>query len=414
MKRRDFLSASAVAAAWGMGRVMLGAEPEADWPDDLSQHRIEKIDTFTSRDQYCRSLGPNARLGPHGRGYSRPFRIVTTNHGAVGMGMCWPKEEVIRPFVGATVGDLIDPDEGVVAKAEPLDFVLHDLAGVILQKPVYKLLGSAGPKQLPVYSGAIYMDDLMPKEKPRGIEAVVEACKMDYDAGYRAFKLKIGRGNQWMPTKEGDRRDIEVTRRVRERFPDCKIMVDANDGYTVDRFLDYVSAVADCELYIIEEPFDEHRDGLVRLREHMEKVGCKAMIADGEYRKENANPLGKWGEYTKPFVERFFKLAEEKLIDVCVFDISSLGFSRWRRQMPVFKKAGIKTAPHLWGCTPKPFYCAHLAAGLGNVVIIEGIPGTGERLDYSGYRIAEGKMHVPSTPGFGIGLAKGKGIAPKT
>jgi hypothetical protein len=42
--------------------------------------------------------------------------------------------------------------------------------------------------------------------------------------------------------------------------------------------------VADCNLFWIEEPFDEHREGLMRLKEHMNKVDCKAYIADGEGR----------------------------------------------------------------------------------------------------------------------------------
>jgi L-alanine-DL-glutamate epimerase-like enolase superfamily enzyme len=56
---------------------------------------------------------------------------------------------------------------------------------------------------------------------------------------------------------QGQERDIEVTRAVRERFPDCRILVDANNGCTEIEFENYVTAVADCELYCIEEPFDE-------------------------------------------------------------------------------------------------------------------------------------------------------------
>ncbi len=252
----------------------------------------------------------------------------------------------------------------------------------------------------------------MPREQPRGIAAVLDACQMDYGAGYRAFKLKIGRGNQWMPRREGDRRDIEVTRAVRERFPDCKILVDANDGYSVDGFLQYVSAVADCDLFWIEEPFDEHRDGLRRLKEQMAKVGCTAYIAEGEAHRETAPKIWRWGEYTQQFVDQFFALAEEKLVDVCLFDIGTLGFTRWRRAMPVLRQAGILAAPHLWGCTPKPYYCAHLAAGLGNVLILEGIPGVGRHLDYSRFTIRDGKMQVPDLPGFGIVYRPGPGVGP--
>jgi L-alanine-DL-glutamate epimerase-like enolase superfamily enzyme len=413
MQRRNFLKASGTAAAavW-TGAWAAAADATGDLPNDLASHRIAKIETQRSVDRYARSLGPNSKRGPHGRGYARPFRTVTTDQGAVGFGMCWGPEERIAPFVGAKVGDLFDPAVGTDDEAGLLDYVLHDLAGVILRKPVYEMMGAKGPTAIDIYSGAIYMDDLMPTDNPAGIEAVLAACQMDYDAGYRAFKLKIGRGRKWMPRAEGDRRDIEVTRAVRERFPDCRILVDANDGYSVDGFLKYVTAVADCELFWIEEPFDEHREGLMQLKEHMAKVGCKAYIADGEARQGSAPHLWRWGEYTREFIDRFFALAEDDLIDVCVFDIGTLGYTRWRRAMPTFERAGILAAPHLWGCTPKPLYCAHLAAGVGNVLIVEGIPGVGQHLDYSQFKIVNGKIHVPETPGFGIIHKPGPGVGP--
>jgi L-alanine-DL-glutamate epimerase-like enolase superfamily enzyme len=142
---------------------------------------------------------------------------------------------------------------------------------------------------LPIYSGAIYFDDLDPENKPRGIAGVLTSCQQDYEAGYRAFKLKIGRGFKWMPKEEGIKRDIEVTRAVLEKFPNCLILVDANDGYTCEDMIRYLSAVADCDLFWIEEPFPENKDDLMRLKEHMAKVGCKALIADGETRTERSS-----------------------------------------------------------------------------------------------------------------------------
>jgi L-alanine-DL-glutamate epimerase-like enolase superfamily enzyme len=413
MHRRYFFQACGAAAAAVLGKSWAAAaDTSGDWPDDLSSHRISKVETSKSPDRYVRSLGPNAKRGPHGRGYTRPLRIITTDQGAVGFGVCWAPDERISPFIGAKVGDLFDPAVGTDRDADPLDYVLHDLAGVILRKPVYEMMGAKGSTAIDIYSGAIYMDDLMPMDNPRGMEAVLAACQMDYDAGYRAFKLKIGRGNKWMPRSEGDRRDIEVTRAVRERFPNCKILVDANDGYPVDIFLKYITAVADCDLFWIEEPFDEHREGLTRLKEHMTKVGCKAYIADGEARRGSAPEIWRWGEYTQEFIDRFFALAEDGLIDVCVFDIGTLGYTRWRRAMPTLQQAGILAAPHLWGCTPKPFYCAHLAAGAGNVLIVEGIPGVGQNLDYSQFKIVGGKIHVPDRPGFGLVYKPGPGVGP--
>jgi L-alanine-DL-glutamate epimerase-like enolase superfamily enzyme len=255
-----------------------------------------------------------------------------------------------------------------------------------------------------LYSGAIYMEDMVPEGRPRGIEAVLAACRQDHEAGYRAFKLKIGRGRKWMERHEGLKRDIEVTRAVAERFDDCRVLVDANDAYTVEEACQYVAAVADCNLYWFEEPFEENADGLRRLREAMAKSGCKALIADGEARHEQADPPTRYGGYTQKFVDRLYRLAEEKLVDLFVMDLDIVGFSRLRRAMPELVEAEVKASPHAWMWCMRTHQTAQLAAGVGNVPIVEGIPGRTPGIDYSAYRMHEGKLVMPDEPGFGFRL----------
>jgi len=102
MQRRDFLrTLGAATAAFCAGTQSVNADAMGDWPDDLAAHRIAKFETYRSADRYTRSLGPNSKRGPHGRGYSRPLRTITTDQGAVGFGVCWPAEERIAPFIGA-------------------------------------------------------------------------------------------------------------------------------------------------------------------------------------------------------------------------------------------------------------------------------------------------------------------------
>ena len=86
-------------------------------------------------------------------------------------------------------------------------------------------------------------------------------------------------------------------------------------------------------------------------------------------------------------------------------DLAIVGFTRWRRAMPALIRAGLQASPHTWAGTPRPYYCAHLAAGLGNVDIVEGIPGKATGMDYSAYRFLEGNLVVPDAPGFGIELS---------
>jgi D-galactarolactone cycloisomerase len=416
MNRREFMQAMAFSLVACQGIVGEGTgttqnpsitiDPQIA-RESLSEHRIQRIETRTLQDRYPRLVGRNARLGHHGTGGRYQIRILTTDKGTRGWGMSHGPDEQVQKFVGAKVSDLFDVAEGTSEDALLLDIPLHDLAGSILGSPVYAILGAKGPGKLPIYSGAIYFDDLDPEDKPRGIAGVLTSCQQDYEAGYRAFKLKIGRGFKWMPKEEGIRRDIEVTRAVRKKFPDCLILVDANDGYTCEDMMRYLSAVADCDLFCVEEPFPENSNDLMRLKEHMAKIGCKALIADGETRMEHSSKWWRYGGYSQRHIENLFALAEAKLVDVFVLDLGIVGFTNWRHIMPELERAGVKASPHTWGWIPRPYYVAQLAAGVGNIIIVEGIPGKTEGVDYSAYEFVDGQIVVPNLPGFGLRFGTG-------
>ena len=410
MHRRQFVQSIAWGAAGiaATGSLPAGHDAAIREPADtsaLSDHRIAKVEARQVADRYPRFVGRNSFGTPQGRGGTRQLRVITTDRGARAWGLAWGGDERFRHLLGAKLSDLFDPRQGPSEEALPIELPLYDLVGRLWHKPIYQLLGAVGPRDVPIYSGAIYFDDLEPADKPRGAEGVVISCRQDYESGYRAFKLKIGRGKKWMPREEGIRRDVAVTRAVRLAFPDCKILVDANNGYTLEDFLGYVDATKDCDLYGIEEPFPENREDLLRLHERMAKVGCRALIIEGEHRTDRAEKPWKWGDYSPKHIEHLFALAAEKLIHVINLDLAVLGFARWSRVMPELKAAGILASPHTWAGTPRPYYSTHLAAGVGNVVIVEGIPGRAEGVDYSAFRFVDGRLVVPDAPGFGMDLA---------
>lgn len=372
---------------------------------ELSGHRIVKIEAKRSNDRYARSIGRNRKGKRIGRGFGRPIRVITTDQGVKGGAMSGLTDDQARRFVGANVSDLFDLTQGTADEARLLDFAIHDLVGQILNRPVCDLLGNHGSRKVPIYSAAIYFDDLEESGKPRGVDRLLASCQDDYDHGYRAFKLKLGRGLQCMPRQAGQQRDIDVTLAVRERFSDCKIVVDANNSYSVDDFLNYVTGVKNAGLYIIEEPFPETRDDLRRLRDHMASVGCKALIMEGESGGGPAEQLWRYGACSRKHIDQLYALAEEGLVDVFNMDLSGVGLTQWRRVMPELVKAGVTASPHTWAGTPRPYYCAHLAAGVGNVLIVEGIPGTATGMDYSAWKFDNGNLVVPDEAGFGLRLS---------
>lgn len=357
----------------------------------LAGHRLAAVETTEIQARYPRRAGRNARLGPHGRGGRALAVTVRTDTGHSGWGMLEGPSGDLHRCVGRPLDELLAAEAGVIdPEAANLDVALHDLAARILGRPLHRMLGGRGPTTVPCYSGAIYFDDLDPEDAPRGIRAVLDGCAADWAAGYRAFKLKIGRGYRWMEAETGFARDIEVTRRVREAYPGAVLMVDANNGFTPQRTIDYLRAVADCELYWIEEPFPEHEDGLRVLREFLAETDSSVRVADGEH---------------EPDVDQVLALAEAGLLDVALMDVLSFSLTAWRRLMPRLAQLGVAASPHAWGHPVKTAYAAQLAAGLGNIAVVEGVPGITEGVDASAFALVGGALEVPEVPGSGLELS---------
>ncbi|MCZ7648748.1 MAG: mandelate racemase [Planctomycetota bacterium] len=373
----------------------------------LNAHVIARIESRTLQRSYPRAIPRNAKGGYHGQHAKVQVRIVRTDQGAMGWGMSGGPDEAVQALVGRRVSELIDPARGAAPEARVLDVPLHDLAGKILGLPVWKMLGGAGGPRVEVYAGGIYFDELEPPENPRGLEAILAACAQDAEAGHAHFKLKIGRGAKVMARAAGDRRDIEVTRLVRERHPKAKLLVDANDGYDSEGYCRYLDAVMDCGLFWVEEPFREEPAGLRRLRAKLAERSPATLIADGEARNgPTQDPPGPFGKWPRDQLNGLLALGREKLLDVLLMDVSAMGFTAWRTLMPELQAAGVLGSPHAWGEPLKTLYAAQLAGGLGNVNIVEGVPGATEGVDATAYALKDGVLTLPEQPGFGLELAE--------
>lgn len=364
--------------------------------EELAYHTIHSVTFGDVRMQYPRFVGKNARLDVHGFGPRIGICTITTDKGAKG----WASlrggrdgaQQLVAELVGKKLSDVFHVDTGTTDdRYLPFDIALHDLAGVALNKPVYALLGRETPFTTKYYSGMIYFDDLEPARAPGGIDKVLANCRYDYDYGYRQFKLKIGRGNRWMAQKEGLSRDIEITKRVAEAFPDCEILVDGNNGFTVSEFTEYLEGIGDVPLFWIEEPFHETVQDYRKLRDWMAKANVESLLAEGE---------------ADPDPALLDELMQQNLMDVHISDIEGLGFTNWRRLMPKLRQYGVQASPHAWGSLLKSYYTAHMAGGLGNTVTIEGVTSTTEDVDLSRYTIKDGKLVPPEAPGFGMTLLR--------
>lgn len=401
MKRRNFLNcmltAAAVSTVSGKTPFAGGNTPMATAEEGLDYHILDKIEFTNVELRYPRLVGRNAQKGIHGYGPRITICSVYTRQGAKGIGMLrgsrQDAEKLFATLQGKKVSAIFAAEKGVLNKeCMILDIPLHDLAGIILHKPVYKLLGREKPFVTKCYSGMIYMDDLDPQEKPSGLDKIFEECRYDYEHGYRQFKLKIGRGKKWISPEEGIKRDIEVTKLVNNFFPDCDILVDANDGYSVADFIRYLEGIEDVPLWWIEEPFRETEKDYAVLKKWLDENRRRnTLLADGE---------------ADPDLPLALDLGEKGLLDVYLEDIIGYGFTRWRELMPVLKQHKLLASPHNWGEYPKTLYTMHLAAGLGNVCTIEGVTCFSSDIDFGNTKLENGILIPADTPGFGMRLLK--------
>lgn len=397
MKRRNFLQllTSGTASAFVVGRSSNNDVVPASDYQELEQHTITDVQFTDVELHYPRQVGKNSRLDIHGMGPTVHVTLLTTDKGAQGWGMTrGPKraEEMADYLKGKRITEVFDPAVGFTdQKVRPFDVPLHDLAGIILDKPVYEMMGRKEPMTTNCYSGMIYFDDLEPEDNPAGVDKILEECQWDYDYGYRQFKLKIGRGNKWMDPDEGMQRDIEVTKLVDEHFPDCDILVDANNGYTLEDTIAYMEGIGDIDLFWFEEPFHENYDDYLELRKWLLDNGVQVFLADAEF---------------KPDQELMRRLYKTRIVDIHLTDTIGRGFTPWRQLLPELCEMGTSASPHAWGSLFKTHYNAHLMGAYGNMPTIEGVTCTSDHVDFGDYKLEDGKIIPSSAPGFGMELLK--------
>ncbi|MHC4400705.1 MAG: enolase C-terminal domain-like protein [Planctomycetota bacterium] len=382
MHRRQFLGA--VTASALLGRV---ARAES-FPVDLKITRIVSFDLHTRRSKLA---GKNAVRGVHGSTSRDRMARLFTNAGVEGLGRCWRDKESLGALLGKNPFQDFDlASRQMPGPLESRTMVLWDLAGKLLKKPVYQLLGSTEGGKVPVYDGSVYFADLLPQYADRWRDRFKEEIDMGLRAGHRAFKIKIGRGHKWMEREAGDTRDVEVVEIIRKHAGDDVLLaVDANNGYDLagaKRFLDRTS---DFRLAFFEEPFPEQVQQCLELKRFIAERGFNTLLADGEGQHELAA--------YRPFVEA-------KAIDVLQGDMNSFGIEGILAEAAMARPHGILVAPHNWSSLLALYLQAHVGLVVPNFYRAEHDPLTSDVLRAEGYQIDGGLCSVPDAPGFGLAI----------
>lgn len=263
-----------------------------------------------------------------------------------------------------------------------VDIALWDLIGRSLNKPIHKLIGGAFRTDVQPYATGFYRI-----EGANYPEAAVVEAQSYVEAGFNAFKLKIGFGVD---------EDIAFVNAIREAVgPDVRIMADANAAYSVGSARKLIEATRDANLYFYEEllaPED--------LKGYRELKGLSSsLIAAGE------QLFGKQG-YAPWLEARALDLIQP---DLC----SSGGFTELKKIAALAQAAHTPMIPHVWGSG------VGLAASLQLIAALPSLPLTlnpvepmlefdrsshpfRRELIFDGIQMQAGRVQIPDAPGIGV------------
>jgi L-alanine-DL-glutamate epimerase-like enolase superfamily enzyme len=381
MRRREFLAALAGAA---LARAVRAADP----PRDVRITRVVGFDVPLKRSKVA---GKNARLDVHGdRATDRMVRLYTSA-GVEAIGNCRADQNAAAQLLGKDPFEFYRRDERkMVGPLGPGTMPLWDLLGKLLKTPAHVLLGGAGPQRVPVYDGSIYFQDLLPQYADHWQDRFREEIDMGLKIGHRGFKIKIGRGNKWMPRAEGDDRDVEVVKVIRKHAgPDVVLCVDANNGYDLAGAKRFLERAGDANLGFVEEMFPETVEDCLALKQFIKDNGWKTLVADGE---------------TQATLEVFKPFIAAKAIEVYQADMRRFGFEGILTEAAWAAAQGLQVAPHNWGSLVGYYMQLHVGRAIPNLYRAEHDPLATPVLVAEGYDRKDGSTTVPDAPGFGLSL----------
>jgi len=391
MNRRLFLSTLAASSA---GTRLRAAGP-----------RITQITVANTEGRFHKFVAMNSYdKAPKGHTYVNTVIRVKTDQGVEGAGVMGyslpdkPFLTALKSLIGANPLELYRMDGGKITGRQSeyaaalkayrfLDGPLFDLVGKLTGKPAWQLIGEPVRDRIEVYDGTLYFSDIWFRD--RGVRAVVEEAEEAQRKGYRAIKLKLGRGFKWMDKDSGLRRDIEVARAVRKAVgPGMRIMADPNNGYAGDRERAWrlMAETAESNLYWMEEIFPERVEEYGWLKDKMKEAGSQTLIADGE----NFDQPDEFNPYLKP----------RRLIDVLQSDIRRCGFIDNLLVARNAEPVGGVLIPHNWGSQTGVLMALHMAKVVKNIPLAEDDRSTCDVFAIDdGYEFRDGVYRVPARPG---------------
>ena len=368
--------------------------PSANYPTDIVITGVEQMTLRVDRPEIGVNSQNREMVYPKPNWqWNEPIIRIRASDGTLGWG--WGRADVAvgQRALNMNPLELLDPAAGVLEEFRDLEGALWDTVGKILGQPVYRLIGGrSDSERLPAYDSTIYFNDLLCDTKETGLKRIAEDVERSLAGGFRACKMKIGRGNHLMERRDGLRRDIEVVTLARRTAGQgFDIMVDANNAYTYDETVEFLGEVGEAGIFWVEEMFEEEIEPYRDLKRVIKAHGWETLIADGETRTHE--PI----EFFRPFFQ-------EGVLDVIQHDMLGLGITGWRRLAAMAGQFGVGCAPHNWGSLLGLYMSLQLGKAIPHFIYCEVATLSSHVVDASGYTFKDGAFSVPDAPGLGLDL----------
>ena len=206
-----------------------------------------------------------------------------------------------------------------------VDAALWDIKGKALGLPVYKLLGGANMREIPLYTGG----HVLGYRTLDNLDDLVKEAERYVKQGYKALKMRGGRGHP-------ERGDIESAKALRKAFGnDIEILVDVNSEYG-----DYTTAkrmareFEPLNLYWLEDPFR------FTIHYHNEETARLS--------RESNVPIATGGNvYGRASIKR---IVEHGGVDYVMSNVSKAGgLTETRKIITLIETWNLKYSPHCDG-----------------------------------------------------------------
>jgi L-alanine-DL-glutamate epimerase-like enolase superfamily enzyme len=348
--------------------------------------KIKRVETFCT--QFVGFVRVTADDGSHGWGQVSPYNADITALVLHRQVAPWSLGEDARDI--ARLIDLIPlrehkfPGSYLCRAMCGLDTALWDLRGKLERKSVCELIGGT-PRPLRVYASSMKRD-ITPKDE------AARLTRLRDRHGFDAFKFRIG-AECGRDVDEWPGRTEEIVPTMRKALGDgVALLADANSGFSPARAIEVGRLLQDHGLSHYEEPCPYW------------EVAQTREVAD-------ALDIDVTGGEQDCMFASFQQMIDLRAVDIVQPDVCYMGgLTRTLQVAAMAHRAGIPCTPHSANLSMVTMFTMHLLGA---------IPNAGKYLEFSieeadyypwqyglfrgdPYRIVDGRVTIPSDPGWGI------------